>query len=62
LFLGGYETYQKGKPLFNPPAATTGPVAWDAVKFNFCPPGSSYTRMVYTNLSYHENFNSPSSL
>ncbi|RHY20797.1 hypothetical protein DYB25_007617 [Aphanomyces astaci] len=62
LFLGGYETYQKGKPLFNPPAAAEGPVAWDAVKFNFCPPESSYARIVYTNVSYHANFNSPSSL
>ncbi|CAK4648877.1 unnamed protein product [Aphanomyces euteiches] len=62
LFLGGYETCMNAKPLFNPPPASTGPAAWDGVKFSFCPPGSSYQRMVYTNVSYHANFTRSSAL
>ncbi|RHY29703.1 hypothetical protein DYB32_004927 [Aphanomyces invadans] len=59
LVLGGYETYQKGKPLFHPPAAATGPAPWDAIKFDFCPRDSSYARIVYTNVTYHKNFKLP---
>ncbi|KAH9094988.1 hypothetical protein LEN26_017979 [Aphanomyces euteiches] len=52
--LAVYETYENGKPLFNPDPAV--PVTWDSVKFAYCPAGSSYQRMVYTNVSYHANY------
>ncbi|KAH9118020.1 hypothetical protein AeMF1_008645 [Aphanomyces euteiches] len=56
LFLAGYESWKNGKVLFNPPAKSSGPAPWDAVKFPYCPAGSSYQRIVYTNVSYHANF------
>ncbi|KAH9050833.1 hypothetical protein Ae201684P_017332 [Aphanomyces euteiches] len=34
----------------------SGPAPWDSVKFPYCPAGSSYQRIVYTNVSYHANF------
>ncbi|KAF0709277.1 Aste57867_6005 [Aphanomyces stellatus] len=61
LFLGGYETYQNAKPLFNPKASTAKP-AWDAPKFSYCPADSSYARIVYTNVSYHANWTKPTTL
>ncbi|KAH9103882.1 hypothetical protein AeMF1_002398, partial [Aphanomyces euteiches] len=56
LFLAGYESWKNGKVLFNPPAKRSGPAPWDSVKFPYCPAGSSYQRIVYTNVSYHANF------
>ncbi|CAK4296788.1 unnamed protein product, partial [Aphanomyces euteiches] len=47
---------KNGKVLFNPPAKRSGPAPWDSVKFPYCPAGSSYQRIVYTNVSYHANF------
>ncbi|CAK4158610.1 unnamed protein product [Aphanomyces euteiches] len=52
--LAVYETYQNGKPLFNP--QPSAPATWDSIKFAYCPAGSSYQRMVYTNVSYHANY------
>ncbi|CAK4168800.1 unnamed protein product [Aphanomyces euteiches] len=48
--LAVYETYENGKPLFNPKPSNP------AIKFAYCPAGSSYQRMVYTNVSYHANY------
>ncbi|KAF0704139.1 Aste57867_7421 [Aphanomyces stellatus] len=59
LFLGGYETYQNAKPLFSPGAPSTAAPKWDDVKFAFCPAGTSYARIVYTNVSYHANWTKP---
>jgi vesicular inhibitory amino acid transporter len=56
LFLGGYVTYLSAKPLFNPDPAAPGPAKWDDPKFQFCPAGSSYSRIVFTNVTYHNNF------
>ncbi|CAK4631565.1 unnamed protein product [Aphanomyces euteiches] len=52
--LAVYETYQNGKPLLNP--QPSAPATWDSIKFAYCPAGSSYQRMVYTNVSYHANY------
>ncbi|KAF0700060.1 Aste57867_9401 [Aphanomyces stellatus] len=62
LVLGAYVTYQSAGPLFNPPAASTAAPKWDDPKFQFCPPASSYARIVFTNVSYHANFTSPAAL
>ncbi|KAF0700063.1 Aste57867_9404 [Aphanomyces stellatus] len=59
LFLGGYVTYKSAGPLFNPPAASTAAPKWDDPKFQFCPPDSSYARIVYTNVTYHSTFTPP---
>ncbi|KAF0700056.1 Aste57867_9397 [Aphanomyces stellatus] len=59
LFLGGYVTYQSAGPLFNPPATSTAAPEWDEPKFQFCPPDSSYARIVYSNVSYHANWTKP---
>ncbi|CAK4643404.1 unnamed protein product [Aphanomyces euteiches] len=59
IFLGVHETYQSAKPLFNPQPAAANAGSWDAVKFAYCPAGSSYQRMVYTNVSFHANYTGP---
>ncbi|KAF0701371.1 Aste57867_8152 [Aphanomyces stellatus] len=51
LFLAVYVSVVSAQPLFSPDP--TPPVTWDNVKFPFCPPTSSYARIVYTNVSYH---------
>ncbi|KAH9102688.1 hypothetical protein LEN26_015484 [Aphanomyces euteiches] len=57
VFLAVYESIQSGKVLFRAtPAASSGPTPWDSVKFSYCPAGSSYQRIVYTNASYHANY------
>ncbi|KAF0701369.1 Aste57867_8150 [Aphanomyces stellatus] len=54
LFLAVYVSVVSAQPLFTP--HPTPPVTWDSVKFPFCPPTSSYARIVYTNVSYHTHF------
>ncbi|CAK4136076.1 unnamed protein product [Aphanomyces euteiches] len=60
LFLAVYESIQTGKVLFNP--STSAPATWDSVKFSYCPAGSSYQRIVYTNVSYHANYTQTTTL
>ncbi|CAK4890158.1 unnamed protein product [Aphanomyces euteiches] len=54
LALAVYDTIESGKVLFR--SSTTQPNTWDNIKFSYCPAGSSYQRMVYTNVSYHANY------
>ncbi|KAH9119818.1 hypothetical protein AeMF1_007708 [Aphanomyces euteiches] len=54
LFLAVYESIQTGKVLFR--SSTKQPDTWDNIKFSYCPAGSSYQRIVYTNVSYHANY------
>ncbi|ETV93313.1 hypothetical protein H310_12601 [Aphanomyces invadans] len=58
LVLGAYVTYKSADPLFNPPSGPTPKPKWDDVKFPYCPAGSSYQRITFTNVSYHKNFTS----
>ncbi|KAH9158891.1 hypothetical protein LEN26_002655 [Aphanomyces euteiches] len=54
LALAVYDTIESGKVLFR--SSTTQPNTWDNIKFSYCPAGSSYQCMVYTNVSYHANY------
>ncbi|CAK4707214.1 unnamed protein product [Aphanomyces euteiches] len=60
LFLAVHESIQTGKVLFNP--APKAPATWDNIKFNYCPAGSSYQRIVYSNVSYHANYTQTTTL
>ncbi|KAF0700058.1 Aste57867_9399 [Aphanomyces stellatus] len=59
LVLGVYVTYHAAGPLFNPPPHSTAAPKWDGPKFQYCPPTSSYFRIVFTNVSYHNNWTMP---
>ncbi|ETV89816.1 hypothetical protein H310_15347 [Aphanomyces invadans] len=58
LVLGAYVTYISADPLFNPPSGPAPKPTWDNIKFPFCPADSSYARITFTNVSYHQNFTS----
>ncbi|CAK4892360.1 unnamed protein product [Aphanomyces euteiches] len=60
LFLAVYESIQTGKVLFK--SSTKQPDTWDKIKFSYCPAGSSYQRIVYTNVSYHANYTQTTTL